>query len=63
MPDRKALTHDELHELLASLDRVMDDAEQLRRQISQQLADVRAHDQQQVSPLSEPWRRRRSSGD
>lgn len=60
--DRKSLTSVELDELLASLDHVMRDAEELRHAITQQLSDSRANDQQQVSPMSNRRRRPRARG-
>jgi len=60
--DRKSLTRAELDDLLASLDHVMQDAEELRRAITQQLTDNRANDQQQVSPISNRRRRPRARG-
>lgn len=56
--DRKPLTREELDELLTSLDHVMQDAEQLRRSINQQLSDSRVNDRPQVTPLSHPRRPR-----
>jgi hypothetical protein len=50
--DRKPLSREELDELLTSLDLVMQDAEQLRRTINQQLSDNRVNDRPQVTPLS-----------
>jgi hypothetical protein len=60
--DSKSLTRAELDELLTSLDLVMQDAEELRRAITQQLADNRANDQQKVSPVSNRRRRPRTRG-
>ena len=50
--ERKTLSPDELRALLETLDRVMADAEHLRRQVTQQLTDGRKRAQQTLSPAS-----------
>ena len=60
--DPKALSPKELAELLASLDNVMADAKELRRTITQQLAETRANDQPRVSKISNRRRRPRPDG-
>jgi len=61
--DRKTLTPEQLHEVLALLDQVMDDAQQLRHSVTQQLSEHRQHDQQALSPASDPRARARNRAD
>jgi hypothetical protein len=57
--ERTPLTPEELAELLATLDKVMEDAERLRRSVTRQLAHDRASERQELSPASNRPRRRK----
>ena len=50
--ERKTLSSEDLQSLLETLDRVMADAEHLRRQVTQQLSDGRKGQQQTLSSLN-----------
>jgi len=60
---RKTLSSEELRTLLETLDRVMADAEHLRRQVTQQLSDGRKRQQQMLSPASSRRGAQRSARD
>ena len=56
MPEerRRTLTAEELKVVLKRLDDVMREAEELRRQVTQQLEEQRNRTRQQVTPTSPP---------
>jgi hypothetical protein len=59
-PTPKPLSRKDLADLLAELDRVMEEASTLRREVTRQLEEQRNRQQQQLSPTSrKPSTRRR----
>jgi hypothetical protein len=61
MPYSRALTPEKLAEIIGELDRVMKEAERLRRHATRQLDEVQARQQQAVTPLGKRRRRKPST--
>jgi hypothetical protein len=56
---RRTLTPEELNAVLKRLDAVMQEAEELRREVTRQLQEQRSRFKQKVTPPSPPARRTR----